>query len=99
MDIRIQSIHFDADRKLEEFVSRKVSKLETYFNHIVDAEVFLKLENDGSQVRDKVAEIRVNVPGQTLFATEKTKQFEESVDLAAESLRRQIRRYKDKIKK
>ena len=99
MDIRIQSIHFDADNKLEEFVQKKVSKLETYFNKIVDAEVFLKLDNDGSQIRDKVAEIRLNVPGSTLFATEKSKKFEESVDLCAESLRRQIIRYKDKLKK
>lgn len=99
MQIRIQSIHFDADKKLNDFIHRKIGKLETYFNHIVDAEVFLKLENDGSAIRDKVAEVRLTVPGQTLFATEKSKQFEESVDLATEAIRRQIRRYKDKIKK
>ncbi len=99
MEIRIQSIHFDADKKLNDFVHRKVTKLERYYNRIVDAEVFLKLENDGSSIQNKVAELRVSVPGQTLFATEKSKQFEESIDLATESLRRQIRRYKDKIKK
>jgi len=99
MDIRIQAIHFDADSKLTDFVNKKVKKLETYFDNIVDAEVFLKLENDGSHIKGKIAEIRIKVPGQTLFATEKSKQFEESVDLASESLRRQIRRYKDKIKK
>lgn len=99
MDIRIQSIHFDADQKLEEFANRKVSKLETFYNRIVNAEVFLKLENDGSSIKDKIAEVRLNVPGSTLFATEKSKTFEESIDLATESLRRQVRRYKDKIKK
>ena len=99
MDIRIQAIHFDADSKLTDFVQKKVEKLETYFDHIVDAEVFLKLENGGAQIQDKIAEIRVKVPGQTLFATEKSKVFEESVDLAANSLRRQIVRYKDKLKK
>ncbi len=99
MDIRIQSIHFDADQKLTDFINKKVNKLGTYYNHIVDAEVFLKLENDGSAVKDKVAEVRLSVPGQTLFAEERSKNFEESVDLATESLRRQVKRYKEKQKK
>lgn len=99
MDVRIQSIHFTADKNLEEFVSKKIEKLETFFDQIINTEVFLKLENDGSSIQNKIAEVKVHVPGQTLFATETSKQFEESVDLATEQMRRQIKKYKEKLKK
>ncbi|HPV56835.1 MAG TPA: HPF/RaiA family ribosome-associated protein, partial [Tenuifilaceae bacterium] len=45
MNIKIQSIKFDADKKLTDFIEKKVSKLERYFDNIVDAEVFLRLQN------------------------------------------------------
>ena len=99
MQLQIQSVHFDADRKLEQFVYEKVNKLETYHDKIVNAEVFLKLENSGGKIKNKIAEIRLHVPGATLFAKEQSKQFEESVDLAANSIRRQLKRNKEKVKK
>lgn len=98
MDVRIQSIHFDADSKLRKFTEKKLEKLETFYDRIVNAEVFLKLENNGSQIKNKIAEVKVQVPGATLFATEKSKLFEESVDLATDSLRRQLKKHKEKIK-
>jgi len=100
MDIRIQSIHFDADKKLEAFIEKRLSKLEKFYSRIVNAEVFLKLENDASApVREKVAEIKLQVPGKTLYASESAKQFEEAINLTARSLERQIKREKEKYKK
>lgn len=99
MEVQIQSIHFDADSKLVSFTEKKLEKLETYFDRIVNAEVFLKLENNGSQIKNKIAEIKMHVPGATLFAEEKSKVFEESIDLATESLRRQLKKHKEKIRK
>ena len=32
MDIRIQSIHFDASEQLQAFIQKKVSKLEKYYD-------------------------------------------------------------------
>lgn len=99
MEVQIQSIHFDADVKLESFVQKKIQKLETYYDRIVNAEVFLKLENNGSQIKNKIAQIRMQVPGATLYAEEKSKVFEESVDLATDSLRRQLKKHKQRIRK
>ena len=67
MNIKIQSIKFDADKKLTDFIEKKVSKLERYFDNIVDAEVFLRLQNS-QELDNKVAEIRLKVPGSELFA-------------------------------
>jgi putative sigma-54 modulation protein len=98
MEIRKQSVHFDADQKLLDFIDRKVSKLETFFDRIVSADIILKLEKTG-QVQDKVAEIKLNVPGNTLIAKETCKSFEEAIDKSADVLRRQLIKYKEKMRK
>lgn len=98
MEINKQAINFDADSKLMEFVDKKIFKLETFYDNIVSADVSLKLEKTG-QIQDKVAEIKVNVPGSTLVAKETSKSFEESVDLGTNSLRRQLIKYKMKKNK
>ncbi|WMX14742.1 MULTISPECIES: ribosome hibernation-promoting factor, HPF/YfiA family [unclassified Aureispira] len=95
MEIRTQAVNFDADTKLIEFIDKKLGKLETFYDNIVSTDVFLKLEKTG-QVQDKVAEIKLKVPGSTLVVKETSKSFEESVDLGASSLRRQLIKYKDK---
>jgi putative sigma-54 modulation protein len=95
MEIRTQAVNFDADTKLIEFIDRKLGKLDTFYDNIVSTDVFLKLEKTG-QVQDKVVEIKLKVPGSTLVAKETSKSFEESIDLSASSLRRQLIKYKDK---
>lgn len=97
MEIRKQAVNFDADAKLLDFIDKKLAKLETFYDNIVSTDVFLKLEKTG-QVQDKIAEIKVNVPGSTLIVKETSKSFEESVDLGASSLRRQLIKYKEQKK-
>ena len=96
MKLQMHSIHFDADQKLLDFIQKKVDKLETFYDRIVDGEVFLRL-NNGDGVENKTVEIKLNIPGGQLFAKEKAKTFEEATDDAAEALRRQIRKHKDKV--
>jgi len=95
MDINIHSIHFDADKKLINFIENKVNKLIQYYDNIIGAEVFLRLENDQS-TENKIAEIRLDIPGSDIFAKKRTKSFEESVDNVIEALRKQITKHKEK---
>jgi putative sigma-54 modulation protein len=97
MNIKIQSIKFDADKKLTDFVDKKVNKLERYFDNIVDAEVFLRLQNN-QELENKVAEIRLKVPGSDLFAQRQSKTFEEAVDDCIDALKTQIQKHKDKLR-
>lgn len=97
MKLQVHSIHFDADRKLIDYIQRKLDKLETFYDRMVDGEVFLKLNNEG--IDNKTVEIKVRVPGSKLFATEKAKSFEEATGLAADALRMQLKKFKTKIKK
>jgi len=94
MDIKIQSIHFDADQKLVDFVEEKVGKLSHYYDKIIGEDVFLKLETADQE--NKVAEIKIKLPGKDLFAKKQCKSFEEATDEAVEALRRQINKHKSK---
>jgi len=95
MKITVQSIHFTADKKLLDFIQKKVDKLETFYDHIISGEVYLKLENVEDEA-NKIAEIKLLLPGNQIFAKEKCKSFEEATDLAVESLRKQIEKHKTK---
>ncbi len=97
MKIRVQSIHFNADTKLLDFIQKKVDKLDQFFDSIMSGEVYLRLENVDNEA-NKITEIKLAVPGMTLFAKEQCKTFEEATDLAVESLRRQIKKHKDKTR-
>ncbi len=96
MKIQIQSLHFDADQSLKSFINKKLGKLETYYDRIIDSEVVLSFEQLNTQVKDKVVVIKANVPGNTLIAKEKSKKFEAAIDLAVNSLKRQIEKIKSK---
>jgi len=95
MKITVQSIHFTADKGLLEFIQKKADKLETFYDKIINGEVYLKLENVEDEA-NKIAEIKIMLPGNQLFAKEKCKTFEEATDLAVESLRKQIEKHKTK---
>lgn len=97
MKIGVQSIHFNADRNLLAFIQRKTSKLDLFFDQIISGEVYLRVVKVADEA-NKIAEIKLLMPGMTLFAKEQCKTFEEATDLAVESLRKQIHKYKNKVK-
>jgi putative sigma-54 modulation protein len=94
MKLQVHSIHFDADRKLIDFIQKKVDKLETFYDRLVDGEVFLRINNEG--IENKTVEIKLNVPGTQLFAIEKARSFEAATDQAADALRMQLTKVKAK---
>lgn len=97
MNIKIESIHFDADQKLLDFISKKFGKLEQYYDRIMKIDVTLKLENSG-QVRDKVVEVKVDVPGELIVCKGINKSFEAAVDEVVDVAKRQLIRHKQKAR-
>lgn len=95
MNIQIQSVKFDADRKLLDFVQHKVGKLDRMIDNSTGAEVTLKLDKD-DETGNKVVVLRLSVPGNGLVAERRSKSFEESVDLCVDAIKRQIERYKER---
>lgn len=97
MQVKIQSIHFDADKKLLDFIQEKVDKLGHYYNGIMGGEVFLRLENS-KDTHNKVAEIKLLTGKGDLFAKRQCRSFEEAVTESADALRIQVKKHKEKIK-
>jgi len=96
MTVNIQSVHFDADSKLLDHVNRKIAKIGNHHDRIMNVDVFLKLDNVIHQIKDKVAEIRVQIPKHEIFVKQSTKSFEESFDTALDAVLIQIKKVKEK---
>jgi putative sigma-54 modulation protein len=97
MQVNINSVHFKADKKLVAFINEKVEKLSNFYEGVIGSDVTLKLEN--SEFPDnKIAEIRLFIRGNDLYAKKQSKTFEEAADTAVDALKRQISKHKSKLK-
>lgn len=97
MRLQMQAIHFDADPKLLDFIQQKLDKLDTFYDRITSGEVFLKLDkNDNAKLHTKLLEVKLYVPGGTMFVREQGTTFEEATDLAIDTLKMQVKKFKDK---
>lgn len=96
MTINIQSVHFDADQKLLNFVNEKVEKLKTFHDGIINSEITLRLDKSSTST-NKISEIKMQGKGQEFFAKKQCASFEEATDLACEALRTQLLKHKTKL--
>jgi putative sigma-54 modulation protein len=97
MNVNIQTVHFDADSKLVSYVEKKLSKLLQFHDRITKVDVYLKLDNVVHNIKDKVAEIKVHIPRYDFFVKHSSKSFEESFDVALDSVIMQIKRKKERL--
>lgn len=97
MKITVQSIHFDADRKLLDFIQEKVDKMITFYDQILGGEVFLKLDKS-SDAKNKIVQIKLQIPGNDIIVSEQCRTFEEATDLCMDTLSRQVKRHKERTR-
>ncbi len=95
MELRIQSINFDASDQLKSFVEKKIKKLEKFNDEIMHAEVNLKTIKPDT-AKNKEAIIKLNLKNMEAVANKTADTFEEAVDLCAEALEKQIIKSKKK---
>ena len=95
MEIKINAVGFSASSQLEDFIQKKISKLDKYHDGIIGSEVTLKLEKDDN-LENKVVEVLLNVKGQEVFAKKNAKKFEEAVDELYDVVKGQLVKIKEK---
>ncbi|NDV63822.1 ribosome hibernation-promoting factor, HPF/YfiA family [Bacteroides sp. 224] len=95
MEIRIQSIHFDAAEQLQAFIQKKASKLEKFYDDITAVEVVLKVVKP-EVAKNKEAGIKVIIPNGDFYAEKVCDTFEQSVDECLEALGKQLTKHKEK---
>ena len=98
MEIRIKSIHFGATEKLQEFINKKVEKLQKSYEDIQKVEVQLKVEKPAAAL-NKTTSLTVTAPGNTLFVEKTCDTFEEGVDLCLDAMKVQLTKFKEKQRK
>lgn len=97
MKVNVNAVNFSADRKLVDFVQLRLDKLDKFYDKVVSYDVFFKVENT-SDKENKIVEVKVNVPGDEFLVKKKCKTFEGAIDMAAESLERQLIKRKEKVR-
>ncbi|MGI9137909.1 MAG: ribosome hibernation-promoting factor, HPF/YfiA family [Sediminibacterium sp.] len=97
MNISIQTVHFDADKKLLEFVQKKLDKLETFNGRITKAEVYLKLESLAHTIKEKVVEIKIHIPKQACFVKASASTFQTAFDQAFDAVVNQLKKKKERM--
>lgn len=97
MKVNVHAVGFSVDRKLVDFIQIRLAKLEKYYDKIVAADVYLKVENT-SDKENKVAEVKLSVPGDDLIVKKQCKSFEEAIESSGESLERLLVKRKEKAR-
>ena len=97
MRIQTESVKFKASDDLLEFIDRKLGKLDRFFDRIIEAQVTLRLENAG-QIKDKIVEVQLALPGENIFVKEVNKTFEAGIEAAVDVLKRQLVKHKEQIR-
>ena len=96
MKVSVHAVNFPVDERLVDFIQARLDKLEKYYDKVVSADVFLKVEKT-SEKENKIVEVKINVPGDEFLVKKQCKTFEEALELAAESLQRMLVKRKEKI--
>jgi putative sigma-54 modulation protein len=97
MKVNVHAVNFTVDRKLVSYVQGRLDKLDKYYDRVVFSDVFFKVDNT-SLKQNKIAEIKINVPGDEFVVKKQCKSFEEAVELAADSMERLLMKRKQKIR-
>ena len=98
MNINVNAVHFTPDQKLVDFANKKISKLDNFFEGVISAELTLKVLKPEA-AENKIAEIKLSIPSTDyLFAKKQADSFEEAIDLAIDAIRRQLTKFKEKMK-
>lgn len=97
MKVQINAVGFTADNSLTEFLQRKLNKLDTFYDRIIDSEVYLKLDKgEKLNTHKKRIEFKVNLPGDSIVVKETGTTFEEATDIAMDVLTRKVKQFKEK---
>ncbi len=97
MKVSVQSVNFNISRDLVAYIEKKINNLEKFNDHILGAEVFLKVQST-SEKENKTVEVKMELPGNDILAKKSSKTFEDAISQAADSIRKQLVKRKEKLK-
>jgi putative sigma-54 modulation protein len=96
METQIETLHFDADNELNNFVREKVDRVVRLWDRVEHCKVILRIDKNDKK-RNKMAEMYMLVPGHKLFAQSQAETFEQAVDETLDEMKRQLQKHKEKM--
>jgi len=93
MNVNIAGHHVPLTPALRSYVSAKLTRLERHFDHLIDASVILTVE----KLQHK-AEATIHTRGRNLHAEAIEQDMYAAIDLLADKLDSQTRKFKEKIR-
>jgi putative sigma-54 modulation protein len=93
MVVQLHAVNFKADDKLKVFIDKRLEKLERFYGRILQAEVFLKVENTKEKT-NKLTEIKLVLPKGKLLVSKIANSFEEATDRSVQALERMVKKKK-----
>ena len=94
MKVNFNAVNFTVDQKFIDFIQKKMDKLDLFYDKVIDAEVYLKLDNTNAK-ENKIVEVKVNVPGDSFVVKKQFKTFEEGIDSCVSPIERYLKKYKE----
>lgn len=94
MKVNFNAVNFTVDQKLIDFIQKKMDKLELFYDKVIDADVYLKLDNTNAK-ENKIVEVKINVPGDSFVVKKQFKTFEEGIDSCVNPIERYLKKYKE----
>ena len=94
MKITVQALGLTPHEPLSEHVNKKVSKLETFYDRIMECQVTLKVENSAEK-ENKISELKLAVPGEDIVVKKISASFEESIDLCVDAAKKLLIKKKE----
>ena len=96
MQMIIQGRNIEVTERLQEYVEKKVSRLDRYISDVIDARVELSTESARSAEHRQIAQLTLRTKGKLLRTEERTDDIFASIDAMINKMYRQIARYKGK---
>ncbi|MFZ2955627.1 MAG: ribosome-associated translation inhibitor RaiA [Candidatus Ozemobacteraceae bacterium] len=83
---------------LKDYAEKKLSIIKKYFDHIIEVDVTLSVNDSRDATRSKVCEVTVWANGIVLRGKQASEDLYASIDMVADKIERQIKKYKEKLK-
>jgi putative sigma-54 modulation protein len=97
MKVNAQSVNFNANKSMLDFLQQRLDKLETFYDKVISFDIYLKVENTSGKA-NKIVEIKVNIPKDKYVVKKQCKSFEEAIDSACSCLERKLIKRKGKLR-
>ncbi|MFU8860714.1 MAG: ribosome hibernation-promoting factor, HPF/YfiA family [Cyclonatronaceae bacterium] len=94
MKTTFTSRHFEASNRLQDYSVKAVSKLEKFYDGIIDCDIIMQPNEDHDEPNR--AELIVKVPNDLLNVSETAATYEQAMLKAVDTMKRLLIRYKEK---